>query len=152
MDTTTPILILEDVASDAALAIHRVRAAGIPCAWRRVETEGEFRSAPTEFEPQVIPADFSLLLFGGTEGLTMASVGALRVPFICLMGTLNEAQAVETLRLGAVDSVSLLRSIADRLRERVGAIGGCRLDVDVTEQAVLNDADRARTELAGEVT
>ena len=49
-------------------------------------------------------------------------------------------------RVRAVDSILLLRSIADRLREHIGAIGGYRLDIDVTEQAVPNDADRARTE------
>lgn len=51
MDPELRILVVEDVPTDAELEIRRIRAAGIPCTWRRVETESGLAPRSSTFNP-----------------------------------------------------------------------------------------------------
>ncbi len=105
MDPELRILVVEDVPTDAELEIRRIKAAGIACSWRRVETESELRSALAEFQPGLIISDFSLPQFSGLTALAIASAEAPHVPFMFVSGTIGEERAIEALQHGAVDYV-----------------------------------------------
>jgi diguanylate cyclase (GGDEF)-like protein len=105
MDPDLRVLVVEDVESDAELEIRRIKAAGVPCEWRRVETERELRDALINYKPGLIISDFTLPQFSGLNALAIASAEAPDVPFIFVSGTIGEERAIEALRQGAVDYV-----------------------------------------------
>ena len=105
MDSDLRILVVEDVPTDAELEIHRIRAAGIPCTFQRVETESALREALVSYDPGLIISDFSLPQFSGLSALAIATAEAPEVPFIFVSGTIGEERAIEALKQGAVDYV-----------------------------------------------
>jgi diguanylate cyclase (GGDEF)-like protein len=107
------VLLIEDSASDAELAIWRLQQAGYACSHRRVVTEDEMRAALRAELPDIILSDFSLPQFDGMSALAVARAEAPGVPFIFLSGTIGEERAIEALRCGAIDYV--LKSNPKRL-------------------------------------
>jgi diguanylate cyclase (GGDEF)-like protein len=99
------LLLVEDSASDADLAIWRLNQAGYVCTYQRVVTESEMRAALRARLPDVILSDFSLPQFDGMSALAVARAEAPGVPFIFLSGTIGEERAIEALKRGAVDYV-----------------------------------------------
>lgn len=99
------LLILEDAATEAEIAVRHLKTAGMLCEWKRVEREGEFRKAIEEWRPDVILSDFTLPQFDGLTALAIATAVAPDVPFIFLSGTIGEERAIEALKRGAVDYV-----------------------------------------------
>lgn len=99
------LLILEDVAAEAELTVRTLETAGIDCAWRRVESEAEFRAALRELRPDLVLSDFSLPRFDGMSALAIAGAEAPETPFIFVSGTIGEERAIEALKHGAVDYV-----------------------------------------------
>ncbi len=99
------LLILEDQAAEAEIAVRQLQAAGISCQWRCVEQESEFRRALAEWRPDVILSDFTLPLFDGMTALSIAAAVAPDIPFIFLSGTIGEERAIDALKRGAVDYV-----------------------------------------------
>src|SRR3984957_14775571 len=99
------VLLIEDSATDAELAIWRLSQGGFRCRYRVVTCEEELRSALGERLPSFILSDFSLPGFDGMEALAIAAEIAPDVPFIFLSGTIGEERAIEALRRGAVDYV-----------------------------------------------
>lgn len=99
------ILFVEDIASDAELAIQQLKRGGITCTWRRVDSADALRQELRDFDPQLILSDFSLPGFGGLEALYIAHECAPDVPFVFLSGTIGEERAIEALKRGAVDYV-----------------------------------------------
>lgn len=107
------VLIVEDDAADADLAIRELGAGGIECVPVRVASEGSFRAALSTFAPHVIISDFSIPGFDGLAALDIAAREAPDVPFIFVSGSLGEERAIEALHHGAVDYV--LKSNPGRL-------------------------------------
>ena len=105
MDPDLRIMVVEDVPTDAELEIHRIRAAGIPCTYQRVETEEALREGLANYKPGLIISDFSLPQFSGLSALAIASAEAPEIPFIFVSGTIGEERAIDALRQGAVDYV-----------------------------------------------
>ena len=99
------LLILEDVAAEAELAVHPLKRAGLNCTWTRVETEGAFRTALHEVRPNLILSDFSLPGYDGSDALDLVLREAPDIPFIFVSGTIGEERAIEALKRGAVDYV-----------------------------------------------
>jgi PAS domain S-box-containing protein/diguanylate cyclase (GGDEF)-like protein len=99
------ILIVEDVATDAELALKELKRAGIRCGARRVETAVDYRRELEEFQPHVILSDFTMPRFGGMEALAIARQSYPDIPFIFVSGTLGEEYAVRALKNGATDYV-----------------------------------------------
>lgn len=125
------VLIVEDMPTDAELAVKQLERSGIGCVHHRVETESAFRKALSEFRPHLILSDFTIPSFDGLEALDIALEAAPDVPFIFLSGTIGEERAIEALRRGAVDYVlktnparlapavrRALREVAERRRRR----------------------------------
>ncbi len=105
MDRDLQILMLEDLETDAELAEHELKQAGISFRSRRVETEADFRLALDEFKPDVVLADYSLPEFDGVSALKIARRECPQVPFIFVSGAIGEKRAIETLKQGATDYV-----------------------------------------------
>jgi len=105
MEQELRVLILEDVAAEAELTVRALETAGVDCAWRRVESETEFRAGLRELRPDVVLSDFSLPRFDGMSALAIATTEAPQTPFIFVSGTIGEERAIEALRHGAVDYV-----------------------------------------------
>jgi diguanylate cyclase (GGDEF)-like protein len=99
------VLFIEDVASEAELALHQLRRAGIVCSLQRVDSEPALRQALREFRPTVILSDFTLPHFDGLAALAICREMAPDVPFIFVSGTIGEERAIEALHRGAVDYV-----------------------------------------------
>ena len=99
------VLLVEDGAEDADLALYQLRKQGIHFIAQRVDTESALREALTTFHPDVVLSDFSLPGFDGLSALQVAHELAADVPFIFVSGTIGEERAVEAVRLGAVDYV-----------------------------------------------
>ena len=111
------VLIVEDEAADADLAMRELGAGGIRCLHARVDSEQAFRSALRSFRPHLILSDFTIPGFDGLTALDIAVREAPDSPFIFLSGTLGEERAIEALRRGAVDYV--LKSNPARLAPAV---------------------------------
>ena len=105
MEQEFRLLILEDVAAEAELAVHQLKRAGLNCTWTRVETEGAFRTALHEVRPDVVLSDFSLPAYDGSDALDLVRREAPDVPFIFVSGTIGEERAIDALKRGAVDYV-----------------------------------------------
>jgi PAS domain S-box-containing protein/diguanylate cyclase (GGDEF)-like protein len=125
------VLIVEDDAADADLAIRELGAGGIESVHVRVDSEGSFRAALSSFAPHIIISDFSIPGFDGLAALEIAVREAPDVPFIFVSGTLGEERAIQALHHGAVDYVlktnparlvpavkRALREVIERVRRR----------------------------------
>ena len=147
------MLIVEDVAAEAQLAVRHLASGGISCVPRIVADEGQFRSALKQFRPQVILSDFTLPAFDGLAALDIAREEAPDVPFIFLSGTIGEERAIEALRRGAVDYVlktnparlvpavrRALREVEERARRRAAEGEIARLTRRLKMQSGINSA------------
>ena len=117
MEQGLRLLILEDVAAEAELAIHQLKRAGLNCTWTRVETEDAFREALHELRPDLILSDFSIPGYDGSSALDLTRREAPEIPFIFVSATIGEERAIEALKAGAVDYV--LKSNLERLAPAV---------------------------------
>ncbi len=107
------LLLLEDLASDAKLELHRLAAGGLEVQPRWVKTREEFEKALAEFSPDIILGDYTLPAFDGISALRIARRLCPEIPFIFVSGTIGEERAIEALKEGAVDYV--LKSNLNRL-------------------------------------
>jgi diguanylate cyclase (GGDEF)-like protein len=105
MEQELRLLIIEDVAAEAELAIQQLKWAGLSCTWTRVDTEAGLRTQLRELRPHVVISDFSLPGYDGSAALNLVRREAPDVPFIFLSGTIGEERAIEALKAGAVDYV-----------------------------------------------
>jgi diguanylate cyclase (GGDEF)-like protein len=99
------VLMVEDSAADAELAVWRLREAGFRCDALCVVSESEMRSALRKRPPDLILSDFTLPGFDGMAALAVARAEAPAVPFIFYSGTIGEERAIEALKCGATDYV-----------------------------------------------
>ena len=105
VQTQVRVLMIEDVETDAELALRELRRAGVLCLGRRVDTEPALRAALDEFEPDIILSDFSMPQFDGMSGLAVSRELCPDTPFIFLSGTIGEEYAIRALKNGASDYV-----------------------------------------------
>jgi len=99
------VLMVEDVADDAALIERELRRAGITGAARRVDSERAYREALETFAPDIILTDHSLPTFGAADALRIALLAAPDTPVIVVTGSLDEETAAEYIKAGAADYV-----------------------------------------------
>jgi len=99
------ILLAEDVANDAELALIELKRAGLRADHRLVDSEKSFVDALREFKPDVILSDFSMPGFDGMAALALARERCPDTPFIFVSGTIGEESAVNALKSGATDYV-----------------------------------------------
>ncbi len=106
MEHPLRLLIVDDEIPDAELTAQQIARGGLPCTWRRVETEAAFRTQLRDFAPDLIISDFSLPQYDGLSALELAAEEAPGIPFIFVSGTIGERRATEALNRGAADYVS----------------------------------------------
>ena len=147
------VLVIEDVAIEAELAIRQLAIGGITCTAHTVADEQQFRKALTQFRPHVILSDFTLPAFDGFAALDVAREQAPDIPFIFLSGTLGEEHAIEALQRGAIDYVlktnpvrlvpavrRALRDVQERARRRAAEREIVRLTRKLKMQSGINSA------------
>ena len=113
------VLILEDTASDAELAEHALKKAGIAFTPMRVERQDEFAAALDEFRPDIVLSDYRLPGFTGMAALKLAQQAHPEIPVIIVTGALTDIEAVELIKAGAKDYV-----LKDRLARLAPAVQG----------------------------
>src|SRR6267154_1246757 len=99
------ILLAEDVANDAELALIELGRAGLRADHRLVDSEKSFVDALREFKPDVILSDFSMPGFDGMAALARARDICPDTPFIFVSGTIGEESAIDAVKSGATDYV-----------------------------------------------
>ncbi len=113
------VLILEDSASDAELAEHALKKAGIAFTAERVERRDTFAAALNEFRPDIVLVDYRLPGFTGMAALKLAQQLHPEIPVIIVTGALSDIEAVELIKAGAKDYV-----LKDRLARLAPAVQG----------------------------
>ncbi len=103
--TPLRVLILDDSANDAELAMATLERSGFACEWDRVDTREAFVERLAARSHDLILADYRLPAFDGLGALELFKEQGLDVPFILISGTLGEEQAIESMRAGATDYV-----------------------------------------------
>jgi len=104
-DQSLRVLVVEDRAEDAELALHELRRAELHCETQRVETADAFRRALAEFRPDIVLADYTVPGFGGMAALEILKTEGPAVPLIVVTGSLDEETAAECIKAGAADYV-----------------------------------------------
>jgi diguanylate cyclase (GGDEF)-like protein/PAS domain S-box-containing protein len=105
MVTTTHILILEDVVTDAELIERELSKAKIVFTSKRVDTREAFLQAIAKFQPNIVLSDYNLPQFNGLEALRLLKENENRLPFILVTGALTEEVAVECMKEGVDDYI-----------------------------------------------
>lgn len=105
MINATRILIVEDLPTDADLAMREVRRVLPGSEFLLVETRETFLAALESFAPDLILADYRLPQFDGLSALKLALENLPETPFIIITGSSNEDTAVDCMRAGAWDYV-----------------------------------------------
>ena len=99
------VLVVEDRAEDAELALRELRRAELECQAQRVDSAAAFRLALTELQPDVVLADYTVPGFGGMAALEILQQEAPGTPLIIVTGSLDEETAAECIKAGAADYV-----------------------------------------------
>lgn len=105
MNSELKILFVEDVRTDAELAMRILAKEGILFQSRIVETEANYIKELEEFLPDIIISDYNLPTFSGMEALKIALEKFPQIPFILLTGSISEDTAVECIKAGAWDYI-----------------------------------------------
>ncbi len=117
------ILLLEDRAEDAELALRELRTHDIGHTALRVANEADFLAQLRQFKPDLVLADHGLPAYDWLAALQAAGKECPDALFIFLSGTLEEGLAIEALRRGATDYVpknrleTLVPAVRRALRE-----------------------------------
>ena len=107
------VLVLEDMPSDAELAVQTLRRAGMTFDWQRVDTEADFKRALVAFQPTIVLTDFNLPTYTGGHAVRFLREQYPEIPVIVVTGALGDNKVVELLRDGAVDYI---------LKDRLGRL------------------------------
>ncbi len=105
MSKSRRILLVEDSADDAELAVRALRRGGCQLTYQRVDTPEAMLAALEAGGWEVVIADYSMPRFNGLAALKMVRDTGLDLPFILVSGTVGEDVAVEAMRCGADDYV-----------------------------------------------
>ncbi|SMD35885.1 PAS domain S-box-containing protein [Reichenbachiella faecimaris] len=103
-DAKLNILILEDVAEDAELALYELKRAGFQYEFHRVDNLKDFKFKLFDFLPHVVLSDYNLPTCSAIDAFEL--VKEINLPFIIVSGIIGEENAVEALKLGVTDLVS----------------------------------------------
>jgi two-component system sensor histidine kinase UhpB len=105
MDRELDILIVEDVADDAAAIEDALRREGLRFRARRLQTRAEFLAALQHATPEVVLSDFNLPEFDGLEALHLLQQYQPDIPFILVTARRSEEVAVDCMHEGADDYI-----------------------------------------------
>ncbi|MDD5332852.1 MAG: PAS domain S-box protein [Rhodoferax sp.] len=117
MNRELRVLMLEDTPTDAELAEHELRKAGMTFTLKRVERRAAFVQALEEFHPDIILSDYKLPDFNGMDALGIVQRDHPDIPMVMVTGALSDIDAVELIHAGAKDYV-----LKDRLARLAPAV------------------------------
>jgi len=107
------LLLVEDNADDAELAVRELRRAQFDPHWHRVETELDYL-VKLRADIDVIISDIKMPQFSWQRALELMKERGYEIPFIILSGTIGEEVAVQAIKQGATDYL---------LKDRIGRLG-----------------------------
>jgi diguanylate cyclase (GGDEF)-like protein/PAS domain S-box-containing protein len=130
------LVLVEDVPTEAEIAVRHLEAGGFSCTWKRVDSEAVLRRTLQEAKPDLILSDFTLPGFDGLSALEIAHEVAPDIPFIFLSGTLGEERAIDALQRGAYDYVlkTNLARLAPAVRRALNEAAAHRARVSLEQQ------------------
>ena len=131
------VLLIEDNAEDAELAIAELRRGGFDVRSEVVESKPETERCLASASYDVILADYNLPHFHGIEALEILRRADRHIPLILVTGALNSVTAVECVKQGATDYV-----LKDHLSRLTLAV---RRALD--EKRLIEERTRAQDEL-----
>jgi len=99
------ILIVEDLPTDADLAMREIRKSLPDCEFQRVETKPTFLEALEKFNPDLVLSDYHLPSFTGMEALRLVLEREPLIPLIIYTGSLSEDTAVDCMKAGATNYI-----------------------------------------------
>ncbi len=99
------ILMVEDSADDAELAVRMLRQSGFDLTYERVDTPEAMHAALEAGSWDLVIADYSMPRFSGLAALKLLKDKGFDLPFILASGTVGEDVAVEAMKAGAHDYV-----------------------------------------------
>lgn len=111
------ILILEDVASDAALMEDELQSAGLHFVSRIVSNRKDYLEALDNYSPDIILSDYNLPQYDGVKALHDVRSKYPDTPFILVTGAIGENLAIDIFINGANDYV-----MKNRLQRLVPAV------------------------------
>ena len=100
------VLLIEDSASDAALEVRTLEAAGHRVTYVVAETAPEMKAALAEQTFDVVLADVNLPQFDALGALAVLQESGLDIPVVVVSGSIGDETAVQLMRAGANDYVS----------------------------------------------
>jgi PAS domain S-box-containing protein len=103
MPTPLKALIVEDLESDAELAIMHIGRAGYAVTSQRVETAQQMMLALKNTDWDIVISDYSLPSFSAPDALKILQASGKDIPFIVVSGTISEETAIDLMRSGAAD-------------------------------------------------
>lgn len=121
MPTPLRVLFVEDADDDARLIEAYLARGGYAPQSHRVDDAAGLAAALANGEWDVLIADYTLPRFSGPQALHMLHASGLDLPFIILSGTIDEEEAVSSLKAGAHDFITkgnLARLVPAIERER----------------------------------
>ena len=76
------LVVVEDMPTEAEIAIRQLESGGFACTWKRVDSESALRRSLDEAKPDLILSDFTLPGFDGLSALEIAREVTPDVPFM----------------------------------------------------------------------
>ncbi len=92
------ILMVEDSADDAELAVRMLRQSGFDLTYERVDTPEAMHAALEAGSWDLVIADYSMPRFSGLAALKLLQDKGFDLPFILASGTVGEDVAVEAMK------------------------------------------------------
>jgi hypothetical protein len=102
MPKPVKILLVEDNADDAKMALRELKRAGFEVASQRVDTEAAFLEK-LDHNLDFILSDYTMPEFDGLRALELLNKSGMEIPFIIVSGSIGEDIAVEAMKRGAAD-------------------------------------------------
>ena len=104
------VLVIEDEEPDAILNVHYLERAGYSIHFRRVDTAEEMENALELEKWNLILSDYSMPFFDVNAALEIYNHAKLDIPFIVISGEIGEERAVELIKSGVHDYLTLQRN------------------------------------------
>ena len=122
------LVVVEDMPTEAEIAVRQLESGGFSCNWKRVDSEAALRRCLSESNPDLILSDFTLPGFDGISALEIVREVRPDIPFIFLSGTIGEERAIDALQRGAYDYVlkTNMKRLVPAVRRALGEAAGKR--------------------------
>ncbi|MHB1686013.1 MAG: PAS domain-containing protein [Ignavibacteriaceae bacterium] len=105
MEKEIRILIVEDNINDYELTLRELKNLDFKFLPKLIKFKEEFIASLNEFNPDIIISDYMLPQFDGMTALKISKELKPGIPFIILIGSMNEETAVDCMKAGATDYV-----------------------------------------------